>query len=136
MRLQELTASGSSGFLRYIAPLQLIEARGFSLMGDEVLGQRSFQADPLFAGYGSPLSGIANTYFESYVYFGSVGLLALVCMLAWLMIQNGSHPSFVVLLASFPLFGGYLFNTLGLYPLFITLLVHRLLVRKGQETAP
>jgi hypothetical protein len=132
VRLQELTASGSSGFLRYIAPVQLIEARGFSLIGDEVLGQRSFQADPLFAGYGSPLNGIANTYFESYVYFGSVGLLALVCMLAWLMAQSMRYPSIVVLIAFFPLFGGYLFNTLGLYPLVITLLVHAMSVRKAR----
>ncbi|MFK7793545.1 MAG: hypothetical protein AB8B88_12850 [Devosiaceae bacterium] len=128
-RLAELSVPGTSGYLRYLAPLQLLEERGLSLFGSERLGERSFRFHPLFEGLDSQLSGISNLYFEVALYFGAAGIVLLATLLLRLLLQQWRYPAIVVLLLMFPLFGGYLFNTLGFYPLFSVMLVQSILAR-------
>ncbi len=128
-RMSEINRFGSSGYIRWSAPIELIRERGVSLVGFEQLGMRSYRETSLFQARDSLYSGIANMYFEIVVYFGLVGLLTYLFLVGRLVVQNLRDPSVVVLLLAFPIFGGYLFNSLALFPIFILLTLNGLAAR-------
>lgn len=132
-RFAEVSRIGSSGYIRFTAPLQLIQQRGFSIFGSENLGSRSYREEIIFHSLSNEMGGIANMYFEAFVYFGLFGVAAYLAIIGRIAGQNTRHPSMLVLLLLFPVFGGYLFNVLAFYPIFLTLIVHCLIISRDHN---
>ena len=125
-RISEFSRVGTSGYVRWVAPIDLISERGFSLFGSEALGERGYRQYWQFTSRDSDTAGIANMVFETYIYFGAVGIALYVFLVGRLFLQSTRNPGLACLLLLMPMFGGYLFNTLALYPLFIVLAVHQM----------